>query len=566
MKKTNHWLLENHPIIWRSRILLTVWFSMIIFNLLLWFLGPRIIDIQLTNVPTAANLSLYVWVLRGFFFLVFAFLVYIFLHLPVYPNSLRNLLLAGVFSGLTLCIFVASSTVFTYPLITKIASVESDESFQKAYDFIAEHDFMSFEFMDTKFSKLSDSTKIKIADAAKRYGHGFIEYETNPSEKIISIGWGDDGRQAFVAHFFSIWDAKDYERGKGRYYTNYVIGLVITLLLCFLAGLALPFGINKVRYKEQSKFWKIALSRFTLIKPKFWRPAFLNRLNHYLSGNHPVIWNSKIIYYLFDTLFYFSLIPLLIVVLITKGNKEQFFRFFNMYDMEALLVFIPWIILLPVPWVIRQIRKGFRNHTFKEHVKHLFLSFLVLSLGYLPFIILTFFSFADSTPASERAQVFGSFSLITALFGYSIITTNKLLNFKQFILHLGIAISLLIVIFRVISSQDPLGYISLNSFGIVLLLYLILVITDFKIIPGLSKKGKFNIYSILLLLLPFAMFLPIPVFFSHSRLMTTTYFSWLTTYSESFIVLLWFAFSVLVYVGISHSVIQRMVDHKRYLE
>ena len=116
---------------------------------------------------------------------------------------------------------------------------------------------------------------------------------------------------------------------------------------CFF-GLSLfwiLFLIPKSVYRRKKIFQNLS---FNLADINLWYPPFIKKLDSYLSVNHPIIWSSKILIYLFELVFYFS-------ILYSVGELTALLLR-AMTDSSIQLIPLNYVLVLAIPFFIRWIQ------------------------------------------------------------------------------------------------------------------------------------------------------------------------------------------------------------------
>lgn len=413
LHRLDEWLLVHFPLVWRTRVLYFVVYSLILGNLFLFLLGT-LVPMNTMNVWTESQVSIIVLGFRIFLLIPGLLWLYDQYRFPQGLCQWKSYWLTGLIYVFCLFCLFLNSNILAISFVKKIGRVAPDSTFFEEYKI---HESYNFWICTDKYEK--DSNKIIITVSPftaiwKKYGFRYIgeapvgKYpESMYKEPIIEC----ENAEAIIYPLYysslidinpwvlrekiqSIRNAKVFKQGEGNYYKSYV-GSIPKWLIGFIFFSLFLLVLFQPKFLWEDQFYRFR-SRFSFRDFRLWQPKVLQKLDNYLIKNHPILWSAHIHTYGFFLFFYLGLFfGLVLVVSSLIGFNwvdfiDSIFEGANDAIMVSSFIFMAIIpFLISLNWVIKQYRTKAIVLSFISHLKLVGLYFLTASI--LPICLLLLF-------------------------------------------------------------------------------------------------------------------------------------------------------------------------------
>ena len=357
LQKVDQYLLENYPVVWRSRIHYFLFYSGIVTNVLL--LGIALgIPVTPQSIFTESDITRWVWTARSSLVVV---VVYWFIWQRNHPVGYRNW---GTYLKITalnsICLFLLylNSIVFTYPLIIKSAQAIPESKFQEEYQYHASKDFWTCT-VHAEMPTLNEASLRRIQESLDYFGVAYEESMYGPNLHVEKCKSGYSSLLLTRTQFLpiksimqSLEQSRLFLNGTGRYQSRYIRGIPYALISCVLLSVFLTFLLvpsplkERIRVLRKNEFYRQLLPSA--------RPGqqYIRRIEE-----RPLLWSTQVNEFLRDFLVYALILALLLWVSSTwikslYGNMDRLFVL--QMTFVAFLVFTP--LTIAGKWVRSQAR------------------------------------------------------------------------------------------------------------------------------------------------------------------------------------------------------------------
>ena len=202
LKRVDSYLLENHPLIWRTGIHYFLFYSAIVGNLLAYLLG-QLYPIYITNFPSVASFNGNVSYIQLILLLLLTFWIIVQFRKPLSERKFKDYVLTALLYTVCLTSIYTNTNVFAQIVVQKIAEVMPDAEFEEEYAFHSAHDF--WECTEEARTALENPEfKRRIENLLRRFGIAFFSLQQSYNSEDYFF---------HIDNFSSI----DYGCGQGEY-------------------------------------------------------------------------------------------------------------------------------------------------------------------------------------------------------------------------------------------------------------------------------------------------------------------------------------------------------------
>ncbi len=498
LHRIDDYLLINYPFIWRTRVHYFLFFSLIIANPMLWFLG-QVFPFTASQLPDFDMINGFreLFLMGGIVFLLFW--VYDQYKLRLGEQAPKHYLLTWVVYIFCIFLIFVNTIVFSSSLVTQVAHFFPDEEFQEdlefhsTYNYWDQHPDITEAFFDThkeriqrdvkKYGVLTDTeaeTIILKGSFSVKKG-SWLEYKSH--DRAITIPF-----DAKLSKQMSlITEAKHFLQKKGSY-ISMLCNWRGPLFWSFISGTILLLLVHPflVWYRE----WEPLLSKMGKRKVVSNKQALSSSLEETFITQYPHIWSTQVHTYfalLFKVALCFIALELLFYAIM---DKELFSYVWKENSGLSLIGVFILPALIGIIWIIRQTRQ-------KELPAQLFPNILILSIYYfvlcLAPTILTIIIYGVS-PESHTDGTLMYFSIISFLGAWlisSLLYFSKLVTVRRPIIPILMSFPLLLlssIIYLVIALSN--SSILQNEFLGVGLFSILFLILPYLLIRYFKKRSK----------------------------------------------------------------------------
>ncbi len=393
LRRIDTHLLENKPLIWRTRIHFFVFYSGFLLNFILLLIGFNI-NISSKNLVSESDLNLLVFWSRIFLFLVAVYWIYRQWQYPPGEIKRKEYLKISFINSLCLFLLYINSIVLSYPLITKTAKAVPDVKLIQEFEFHSNNDFWVCTEKASD-SLLTISIKDRIGESLNYFGieHSRISViDSTDNESSCTVGGLYSiyiAESAFpeerkllsfeiVRHFDKANMAKDFLKGEGGYFVKYVSNIPLWYLLC----LVLAFGVTIIQIP--SIFWeRIKLMFKYPFYPRLIKFRSFKKHKKFDIENNPVLWSTQINKYTVDLL-NVSLLVMMILLSVSYLDLEIIFlnlRSKRLISLFGIGIVSSFYLIWYLHWHDIQSKIKIPNLSFNEYSRLFIWSFAFTSGG-----------------------------------------------------------------------------------------------------------------------------------------------------------------------------------------
>lgn len=309
----DRYLRDNWPVVWRTRVHLILFYTLIPLNILCYLLGRYQVT-RLVDVPTFQGVALSLGLVVGLTGILLQFWRADQQRMPLLQRRGRNSWLSvGLYTAALLSVGVSFLVYFT-PLLHQTAGLLPREEAERAFLLVQRWDQCGrgCDCAEDIANRVSEEDLAFMQRLASEMGYSSLVQQpctwsdTNRVYLQVRDGYRSRTRR-FQNQILSLDDAHDFVRGHGVYHSYFYRGFPLVALLLSLGGAWWLY-----RSKPRDSLPQSGRRRW-FNRRKIMDLWIIGRLDQFLLRHYPWWWNTQLHRWLWDVLFWGNLLLLAVV-------------------------------------------------------------------------------------------------------------------------------------------------------------------------------------------------------------------------------------------------------------